>query len=304
MSMDQAQGARDLVLRARMGDQNAMGMIQMVGQNARQGDKRAQAAFGLIQEFIRKHPPNGGAGGFAGGPRIGAEAQRSLSAIKAASHDLDNKFPVAMDAMYTLPRIGDENAIGIAIIILANGQPITAARLKAMDGLLTEGDQGLFRYGHDFSRNEPKLAEMGCDLPASSVGFLCAGHCVGTARRIQLARLPQVPVSILGADIGWELGHRHRRHVLQQGRRPLPPRPGIQQQYVAPPQQQSPTDNPGVIPPDPSSNAQQPDAPVDAQDPTVDNLPQAPIADSPDAGFDMSGLGQLGSVIGHIHEDV
>lgn len=48
--------AESLVKRARAGDQNAMGLINMVGKNAKRGIPRAVLSAKAIEEYIRSHP--------------------------------------------------------------------------------------------------------------------------------------------------------------------------------------------------------------------------------------------------------
>jgi len=59
-------GAETLVERARSGDQIAEATLQLVGENARKGEKRARHAYKLIELYIEEHPMEGGAGTGAG----------------------------------------------------------------------------------------------------------------------------------------------------------------------------------------------------------------------------------------------
>jgi hypothetical protein len=192
--MNQAEGAKQLVERARAGDQNAMGMIAMVGENARKGNPKARSAFMLIQEFINNHPA---------GSIMGAEQQSALGVLKEPR----NPLQVVYTILCQLPMMGDEQIVNAACVILANGRPWNKPTVKSIDASLGhEVEKNLFRYGVDYANNEKKLRPIGTQLPPEAIGHLCAGHCIGTARKIQLARLPQVPVSVLSPDIGWELG--------------------------------------------------------------------------------------------------
>jgi hypothetical protein len=191
--MNQRQGAQQLVERARAGDQNAVAMIAMVGQNARQGNPRAKSAYALILEFIQKNSPKS---------IMGAETAEALGVLKEPSNPLESVFNV----LCNLPILGDPLAIQAACVILGNGPAWSKPKVKSIDASLAGAEQNLFRYGFDNAASQKQLQPIAQQLPKEAIGFLCAGHCIGSARKIQLARLPQVPVSVLSADVGWELG--------------------------------------------------------------------------------------------------
>ncbi len=56
---DMASLAGSVVRRARNGDQNAMALIALVRDNAKAGYPQAQAAFSLMERYIRQHPVEG-----------------------------------------------------------------------------------------------------------------------------------------------------------------------------------------------------------------------------------------------------
>lgn len=190
----QQEGAKQLVERSRAGDQNAMAILYKVGENARAGDPKAKQSYDLIMKYIKDHP-NGS------DPLIlGAEAKQALGVLKDPSND----DPDIIDVLCSLPIIGNGLAIQTACILLGNGPAWTKARVKQVDSNIPGGEQDIFRFGYsDGVQSKQPLANK---LPQKSVGYLCAGHCIGIARRIQLARLKQVPVSIISPEVGWELG--------------------------------------------------------------------------------------------------
>jgi hypothetical protein len=193
----QAQGAKQLVQRARAGDQNAMAMIAQVGSNARAGNQTARSAFSLIKQYISENPVQMT-------NSMGAEVQEALGVLKEPSnHDHIGEI---WEILCKLPIIGDGPLIQTACVILGNGPQWTKGKIKAVDNSLVGAEQNLFRFGYDNSMDPKRIRPIAQKLSKESVGPLCAGHCIGTARRIQLARMPQVPVSVLSPEIGWELG--------------------------------------------------------------------------------------------------
>lgn len=193
MGNEQAQGAQELVERARLGDQNAMGMLEMVGKNARMGNERAQNGLRLIHEYIQNNP--------AKSP-MGAEELDVLGILK----EPNNPPEEILAALCTIPQLGNHDLVGIGSVILANGDLWTQARVNAIDAQLQGPEQNLFRYGYSFSSEERKLKPIAEKLPTVAIGYLCAGHIIGTARKIQLVRQPGVSVGLLSPEIGWEFG--------------------------------------------------------------------------------------------------
>jgi hypothetical protein len=49
-------GAADIVERSRAGDQHAMAMAKSIGDEARQGNKRAQLSWILIEDYTKSNP--------------------------------------------------------------------------------------------------------------------------------------------------------------------------------------------------------------------------------------------------------
>jgi hypothetical protein len=51
-------GAADIVQRSRAGDQHAMAMAKSIGDEARQGNERAQLSWILIEDYTKRNPPS------------------------------------------------------------------------------------------------------------------------------------------------------------------------------------------------------------------------------------------------------
>lgn len=167
---EQALAAESLVLRSRAGDQNAIGMISMIRDAAQKGSPRAKRSVQLIGEYIAKHPAS------ETNP-FGAEPQK------------------------------DSNVLFSACIALANGAPLSTARLKAMASTFgSEEDEKLFLYAVVNYKKAGLVESLVTRFGEYVRKVVELGKGIGLARGIQMVRLPSTPVSAFSADAGWELG--------------------------------------------------------------------------------------------------
>lgn len=185
--------ARELVDRARAGDQNAMGMIVRVRENAEKGVPRAVAAREAVMKYIRANP-------IPTKPSvIGAEVAEDLKEVKA-------KGPVmALDSLLRLAN-GGPNAVFIGCILLANGPPILNGKIDGIAAMM--GDpiaEALFSYA---VRNcgPTGTAMMTQTLPERMHPIVYAGQCIGRAQCLQRLRKPDTMISSILPNVGWELG--------------------------------------------------------------------------------------------------
>jgi hypothetical protein len=192
-TVSQKDAAESLVRRARVGDQNALAIIVKTGENARAGVAKAKSAYGYILDYIKNHPTPS---------PMGAEDVQNLGILKAAGY---NPPGAVVQTLCNLPNSGNSNILTSAIVALANACPWGRERIGVYDSIFAGDPQAhkIWRFGYTFS-SSPELAKVKIDK--SAAGILCAGHCIGTARKIQLARLPNIPMNVLGKQIGWELG--------------------------------------------------------------------------------------------------
>lgn len=191
--------AAELVDRARDGDQNAMALLQRVGENARRGVPRAQVAFSLCQEYMNTHGPN----------TFGAERRqvRGLlgtvsNAIKTRAEPLE--YSSALHAL--LPGILSVVDPSDAAVIIANGPQLYGKDNERLSAILaafpTDDERKAFTSGASTDYVEKALQKVTPPLkPACAIGYI-----VGLARRIQLVRLPETPISAFSKDVAWELG--------------------------------------------------------------------------------------------------
>jgi hypothetical protein len=188
----QREGAKDLVERARLGDQNAMAILEEMGKNARNGNAKARSAYSIVMEYIRRNPVE---------TVIGVEESNVLGVLKDPANPIDQ----LLSALTKIPALGSQNLINVACVILADTTPWNDQNCATADKCLNGAPQSLFRYGFTFSNRGASIQQVVDTMP-EAVGFLCAGHCIGTARKIQMIRHRNAPLVILSPDIGWELG--------------------------------------------------------------------------------------------------
>jgi hypothetical protein len=189
--MNLQDAAKQLVERARSGDQIAMALITEAKRAAEAGSARAKAAIAALTAYVKAHP-------VVHGDAFGAEEQQKVQELK-------NKGPIsAFPALLAIPKSGPTAVLG-ATAALANGGTLTSKRVDDIASLLDEPfDQTIFIYAvFNCSRDLRPLAR---ELRAFQRQILQAGRCVGMARRIQMVRSGAAPVLALSPEASWELG--------------------------------------------------------------------------------------------------
>lgn len=185
------QAARDLVDRARRGDQNAMALLQRVGEESRKGVARARVAEGIIRAYIAHTPPTRR----TPAPQFTGEIIEGLKT--------DTTFKQAI--FYALACENGEDAV---IVALANG-PILFIDAQLLEignsyfGSDTE-TEGFFygvRYPHE--DHVHRIAQL---LPPEAHTPYALGRCVGAARAIQALRVGEGRIQHLSPAAAWELG--------------------------------------------------------------------------------------------------
>jgi hypothetical protein len=86
--MNQAEGVRQIVERARAGDQVAMALIDQTRQQADRGNKKAQHSRKLIKQYLKKHRPSTIAGDLLPSVNTNPAAQTALWKAQKASPDV------------------------------------------------------------------------------------------------------------------------------------------------------------------------------------------------------------------------
>jgi hypothetical protein len=192
--------ARDLFDRARAGDQNAMKDLVKIRERAVAGDPEYRRAYDLLLQYGREHPM-----GSNGRAEIGQDERHALGILRAADR---NDPRTVMSALHHVRR---PDAVRAACVALAQQQPWTNPRIATFEGLLDdEPRRVVFREAVRAAPNRQRInvirQYIPPDMRQASIGSLCAGYCLGTARKFQIGRMPATPVSVIGADIGWECG--------------------------------------------------------------------------------------------------
>jgi hypothetical protein len=204
---DHERHARDLFDRARAGDQNAMKELVKVREDAVRGDPLNRRIYDYLLQYGREHPIHGEISEGISSV-INGEERHALGILRAADR---NDPRAVMAALHRLPQYGHPDTIRAACVALAQQQPWSDPRLGMFEGLLPDEPRRMvFRHAVRISPHRRHMDELRASIPAElhgeTTGTLCAGYCFGAARKFQLARLPSSPVSVMGADIGWECG--------------------------------------------------------------------------------------------------
>jgi len=202
----------NLVRRARVGDQNARGMLMVVKQAAVKGNARARMSLQMIEEYIRRNP--------------GKEKCRMSFGCTPVVQQIINRLHSRMGGdpgsyvravIEEVPQIPDAHH---AAVPLANngdllhdkgGKPARSRdgnpRIKGiLNKLKTPQCHEAFMYGMQ-SCNRPlnKLQPQG-EYSPDTHSALHIGRAVGIARKIQAVRLPNVSIATISPMAAWELG--------------------------------------------------------------------------------------------------
>jgi hypothetical protein len=198
MSMEQA--AADIANRARLGDQVAMAIICEVRDNAKKGDPKAKQAFKLLDQYTREHANNPENLNHYDSTMGDDEAADLASTMCGEEVDyavaIRQKAPAAIQASNRK-----------AIVTLANGPSLLPGERNLVrevgETFQTEEEKEAFILGARFCAKA--LAAMQ-DMTHEAQHALLLGYVLGTARKIQAVREPNMPISVQSRIAGWELG--------------------------------------------------------------------------------------------------
>jgi hypothetical protein len=178
------------VKRARLGDQNAQGYLQELGDHARKGAPWAQAPQKVVLAYLAQNPVESA--------DIGAESGGALSALTVPL-DPDG----LLKALCFLPHAGDCGTLEAAIVLLCHGPGVSTGKIGELQARVPQQNLPAFRQGLAFAGEDETIDAM-AKIDPGNLSYLCAGHCLGMARRIQQVR-DGAPFDTFSADIGWEL---------------------------------------------------------------------------------------------------
>lgn len=189
-------GAESLVLRARSNDQNAKAILDLIGQEAKAGDERAQVAAKMVQDYCEKHP-------YQGSITIGEDTDDTKS------HPVLNRIANARTPMYAYP-LALATYLSYAppdmrtVVCLANGPRLTKDRILEIASRLANDDEShSFLLGIENAHNADdafKAREQVTDKD-----LFRAGRMLGQARAIQKFRI-DAKIEQFCQDSSWELG--------------------------------------------------------------------------------------------------
>lgn len=193
-------GAAQLVDRARMGDQNAIALICQVRDNAQKKQPRAQKAYKALMDYVQKNPVTKN-WSFGEDAAYKAEIDSIAEHLKGTLIAGEDEYEKVV--IEQVPDLASKS-IGKAIVALANGPSLLANdecnRFKDVADSLSEGDRVAFMTGCKHGMRELD------SIPQELQGPFLLGHILGTARRIQAVRLPNVAIGSCFPSVGAEFG--------------------------------------------------------------------------------------------------
>ncbi len=189
-----AQASKELVERARLGDQVAIGILTKTRENAAKGNPRAQVALGFMMSAVKSTPPKSRVGGFF---------SSALGTLRDKIRRVGNPKEYAAHVVAHVPEVGSSvrDATNAAQAI-SRGPAIG----KDIIGEIHAA------FG---AENEKKAFWFGARAPASKLVQVCkncsdkerraiqVGYSVGLARRLQAARGGNI--AALSPRAAWEL---------------------------------------------------------------------------------------------------
>jgi hypothetical protein len=187
----QKRGAAELVVRARLFDQNAMAILKEMAANAERGDPTARAGLAQVREYIRRHP--------AEDSTLTDDAAHALGVVK----DPRNPPQAVLTALGSLPSVGCKEDVKTACALLAIGPAVTEEYVSAFCDAAGPWKETVL-YGYNNAGDDVKLATAARELGREGAGPLCAGHCLGMAQRIQQVAAGEP--GALGGPVAWEVG--------------------------------------------------------------------------------------------------
>ncbi len=194
-------GARDLVAKSRLGDQNATAMIIMIRESAKAGSKRAAYTLNYLTKYVKNYPVVGSCTiGFGCDPMT----QRVINSLHSKMGADTNEN--AATVVNLVPKIKNES---LAAVPLANTGDLLKGkgnnlRIIAICQFLTPTQIKAFEFGR--CNCNVTTDNMHGDMHPDDQTAMHLGKAVGIAQRIQAVRLPHSPISLISKMAAWELG--------------------------------------------------------------------------------------------------
>jgi hypothetical protein len=189
-AIEQQRGAAELVERARLYDQNAMGILQEMSKNAASGNQTAVTALAQVKGYISEHPAPS---------EVSPEAAQVLGACKHAG----NPPGQLLKALSRLPEVGGADDILAACACVALSHDLTDEWVACFCKAGGPESEEVLRWAVGNAGDPRAMSEARKQVGPSGEGTLCAGHVIGMALRIQRAANGEFA---LGKEVNWELG--------------------------------------------------------------------------------------------------
>lgn len=181
-----------LVERARLGDQNAMAMIDMVNKSATKGVARARLSKGMIQDYIKKHPVVG----------ADVDPEKLGAALSKMTPPIDERIiPCVLEACKY------KNGFIAASLVLSYLGPINPQTVQnyGMSSFGSDGKSQSFFYGVQCPLEEAFYGLIN-KVPRDALACTKVGQCFGRAAQLQRLRNGTGRISEMSPEAGWELG--------------------------------------------------------------------------------------------------
>ncbi len=189
-----AHASKELVERARLGDQIAIGILHKTRENAAKGSQRAQVALSHMMTAVKSTPPKA---------RIGGIFASALGTLRDKIRRVGNPKEYAAHVVAHVPDVGNSvrDATNAAQAISrgpAIGKEIIGELHAAFGG---ENEKKAFWFGA--RAPVQKLIETCKNCSEEERRAVQVGYSVGLARRLQLARRGNI--AALSPRAAWEL---------------------------------------------------------------------------------------------------
>lgn len=171
-------------------------ILANVEKNAALGNAKAKSAYQYIVDYMKDHPIK---------PQMGEDDSQKLGILRAVD---SNPLPIVIGVLRSLPSSGHPDVIGAACVALSKGAAWNGKRVQTINSCFGGEEQRFFQFGLANGGKQP----IPRNVDQSQIGAICAGHCIGVARRIQLMRLPNATIGSLAKQglihpaMAWELG--------------------------------------------------------------------------------------------------
>jgi len=191
------QTAEDLVVRARVGDQNAIAIIEMTRDNAERGMQRALVAHKMIKRALERVP---------------VLVAGTLPIPKLRSSRIEYSFASAVfagepDTEYGQTIVSYAPSLGaLGIILLANGPPLfmTGRARSIAQTFKTPDEKNAFCLARRGAGNANALERS--QFPKPLQHAMAVGDSFGLAQKLQTLRKPGARMTDWDPRLGWEFG--------------------------------------------------------------------------------------------------